>query len=124
MAGRAPDALICDMAETYHVLDWRALGLPLAATLAAGLRENSRTQMQLAGVTVSADTLLLAAMTDQLQLLVWAKTKDGQKGRSRPASVMQTLLNGDAARKNSGFASGAEYEAARVRILRGNAPER
>ena len=34
MAALAPDELVCDMAETYHVLDWRALGLPLAATLA------------------------------------------------------------------------------------------
>ena len=43
MAALAPDELVCDMAETYHVLDWRALGLPLAATLAGGLRETSRT---------------------------------------------------------------------------------
>ena len=36
MAARFPEELVCDMAETYHVLNWRALGLPLAATLAAG----------------------------------------------------------------------------------------
>ena len=36
MAARFPDELTCDMAETYHALDWRALGLPLAATLAMG----------------------------------------------------------------------------------------
>ena len=36
MAALAPDELVCDMAENYHVLDWRALGLPLAATLAGG----------------------------------------------------------------------------------------
>ncbi|MFQ9761829.1 MAG: hypothetical protein ACLRYE_00775 [Gemmiger formicilis] len=41
MAARFPDELTCDMAETYHALDWRALGLPLAATLAAGLRETA-----------------------------------------------------------------------------------
>ena len=34
MAAQYPEELTCDMAETYHVLDWRALGLPLAATAA------------------------------------------------------------------------------------------
>ena len=45
MAAQYPEELTCDMAETYHVLDWRALGLPLAATLAAGMRETSRTTL-------------------------------------------------------------------------------
>ena len=38
MAAQYPEELTCDMAETYHVLDWRALGLPLAATLAADVQ--------------------------------------------------------------------------------------
>ena len=37
------DAVICDFAEVYHVLDLRALAPPLAATLAAGLPPDSRT---------------------------------------------------------------------------------
>ena len=59
MAALAPDELVCDMAETYHVLDWRALGLPLAATLAGGLRETSRTCMALNHAPITTDTLLL-----------------------------------------------------------------
>lgn len=78
MAALAPDELVCDMAETYHVLDWRALGLPLAATLAGGLRETSRTCMALNHAPITTDTLLLGAMADSLQLLVWSKTKDAQ----------------------------------------------
>lgn len=58
MAALAPDELVCDMAETYHVLDWRALGLPLAATLAGGLRETSRTCMALNHAPITTDTLL------------------------------------------------------------------
>lgn len=64
MAAQYPEELTCDMAETYHVLDWRALGLPLAATLAAGLRENSRTRMALAGAKVPTETLLLGQAAD------------------------------------------------------------
>ena len=59
MAALAPDELVCDMAETSHVLDWRALGLPLAATLAGGLRETSRTCMALNHAPITTDTLLL-----------------------------------------------------------------
>lgn len=36
------DALICDLAETYHVLDYRSLPLLTAATLASGLRSDAR----------------------------------------------------------------------------------
>lgn len=117
MAAQVPDALVCDMAETYHVYDWRALGLPLAATLAAGLRQNSRVWEKLTGHVSNVDTLLLARMTDALQLLVWAKTTDGQKGRNRPAAVVDMLLGAAPARQATGFADGAAYEAARARIL-------
>lgn len=119
IAAQAPDELVCDMAETYHVYDWRALGLPLAATLAAGLRQNSRVWEKLNGQVTDTDTLLLAKMTDALQLLVWAKTIDGQKGRNRPESVTELLLGLTPARQTTGFVDGAAYEAARARILNG-----
>ena len=44
MAARDEDALVCDMAETYHIFDYRALPLFLAARLACGLREDSRSK--------------------------------------------------------------------------------
>ena len=119
MAALAPDELVCDMAETYHVLDWRALGLPLAATLAGGLRETSRTCMALNHAPITTDTLLLGAMADSLQLLVWSKTKDAQHGRTRPAPVLDTLLGTARRRKVTGFATAAEFEAAKAEILKG-----
>lgn len=109
MAALAPDELVCDMAETYHVLDWRALGLPLAATLAGGLRETSRTCMALNHAPITTDTLLL----------VWSKTKDAQHGRNRPAPVLDTLLGTARRRKVTGFATAAEFEAAKAEILKG-----
>ena len=118
MAAQYPEELTCDMAETYHVLDWRALGLPLAATLAAGLRENSRTRMALAGAKVPTETLLLGQAADALQLLLWTKTKDAQQGRNRPAPLVPTLLGRVQECETAGFADGAAYEAARARILR------
>lgn len=75
MTALAPDELVCDMAETYHVLDWRALGLPLAATLAGGLRETSRTCMALNHAPITTDTLLLGAMADSLRCWCGARPK-------------------------------------------------
>lgn len=83
--------LICDLAETYGVLDMRALPLKTVAALSAGLREDSRIKLKLSGVSADKDTLLLAAAVDRLSLLVWAKTKDGEKGRNRPQSLFKQL---------------------------------
>ena len=84
-------ALICDLAETYGILDWRALPLKTAAALSSGLRESSRIKMKIAGVQADQETLLLAAAVDRLSLLVWAKTKDGINGRNRPDSIFEKL---------------------------------
>ena len=119
MAAAAPDELVCDMAETYHVLDWPALGLPLAATLAGGLRETSRTCMALSHVPVQTDTMLLGKITDTLNWLAWIKTKDGSKGRNRPAPVLDTLLGTAPKAAATGFSTAADFEAARAEILKG-----
>lgn len=58
------DALICDFAETYQIYDYRSLPLRLVATLAAGLRENSR--IKSAGAKASVTNTLLAMIADQL----------------------------------------------------------
>lgn len=84
-------ALICDLAETYGIMDWKALPLRTAAALSSGLRENSRIKMKMAGIQASQDTLLLAAAVDRLSLLVWAKTKDAEKGRNKPGSIFDKL---------------------------------
>lgn len=86
-------ALICDLAETYGILDWRALPLKTAAALSSGLRESSRIKMKIAGVQADQETLLLAAAVDRLSLLVWAKTKDGINGRNRPDSIFDKLTS-------------------------------
>lgn len=84
-------ALICDLAETYGILDYRALPLKTAAALASGLRENSRIMMAMDGRRLPTATLLMAASLDRLTTLAWMKTKDGLTGRNRPASVLDML---------------------------------
>lgn len=49
--------------------------------------------MKMAGVKVTPERMLSAAIADRLGLLVWMKTKDGMKGRKKPKSVLDILLN-------------------------------
>lgn len=121
MAARDEDALICDLAQYYHVLDYEALGARLAATLAAGLPEESRSKMGLSGTKVTTGQMLLAIIADRLGWLVWAQTEDGRKGRNRPQSIVETL-RGESTEddKYESFSSGAAFEAARAELLHGN----
>ena len=111
------DALACDFAETYGILDMRALPAGKLATLAAGLRGNSRIKLRLAGAAAPIDALLLAAAVDRLSFLVWAQTRDGAKGRRRPGYILQAILGeGAAARPIQAYRSGEDFSAAWARI--------
>ena len=116
MAARDEDALVCDMAETYHIFDYRALPLFLAARLACGLRENSRSKMRLAGNRIELRDALLAAILDRVSFLAWAQTRDGQK--NRPASILDRLMHEPDERETPVvYAGGEEFEKARKQIL-------
>ena len=47
------------------------------------------------GRRVASGDLLLAAAVDRLSLLVWFKTKDGLKGRNRPASLVERMTRAE-----------------------------
>ena len=119
MAATDESALICDFAETYHILDYRALPLRTAAVLASGLRENSRIKMIMTGTKVETDTALLAAAVDRLSMLVWAKTKDAPKGRNKPKSILGYLTKEERTQSDDlmAFDTAEDFEAARKRII-------
>lgn len=119
MLSESETALICDFAEYYHVLNWRGLPLETAAALAAGLRDDSRSVMQINKSKVQQNTALMALMADRLGLLLWSKTKDGQKNRNRPMSIFDALLDDKPKEKMKTYATGADFEAARRKILKG-----
>ena len=66
MMAKYPDELTCDMAETYGVFDIKRVPVKLLATLAVGLREDSRVKMAKRGARVDDKTLLLAQIVDML----------------------------------------------------------
>ena len=89
------DALICDFAETYHIYDMRKMSVPYIATLATGLKNNSRIMMSVNGLKVELNTLLLAHIADNTAINTWFKTKDAQYGNNRPPSMIKTLTRKD-----------------------------
>ena len=115
------DALICDLAETYHILDMTALPVTLLATLATGLRGDSRIRLAMAGETATAAELLQAAVLDRLTTLCWMKTKDGAHGRKRPPSVVAALSGKDKPKPTNtrpvAYNTPADFERALARIL-------
>lgn len=114
------DALICDLAETYNIYDYKQLPLTRVAVFSLGLRENSRIMMKLNEQKVSLETLFLAGINDKLGLLLWSKTKDGEKGRNKPKLLVESLQSNKQPEKSEAvFYSGEDFEKARQRIIGG-----
>lgn len=111
-------ALICDFAERYHVLDWRALPVYTAAALAAGLEADSRIMRKISGAPADVQTMLLAMIADALHVLAWQNTKDAASGKNRPKSIVQAIL-GDTRDPVEGFASVEDFRAWRASMTGG-----
>lgn len=87
-----PDELLCDFAETYGIFNIKSVPARLAATLAVGLREDSRVKRKASSTKVSDNTVLLACIADCLQWIRWTMTEDAQKGINCPESILDYYL--------------------------------
>lgn len=110
------NALICDLAETYQIYNYRQLPPSTVAIFCIGLRDDSRIKMKLSGAKVSQNILLLSGIIDRLNLLLWSKTKDGSKGINKPKSILSELYNKES--DVSAFKSGKEFEEERNRLIK------
>lgn len=116
------EALICDLAETYHIYDYKQLPISTVAAFSCGLREDSRIKMKMNKQLVPLETLLLAGISDKLSMLIWFNTKDGQKNKNRPLSILETLNVNDSKPQQKNevvFNSGEDFEKTRQRLLNG-----
>ena len=85
-------AVICDLAEVYNIYDYRRVPTKLLGTLVAGLGENTRIGRKINKVKGNTDTIILARILDAVNILVWMNTKDAEKGRNRPKSIVSEFL--------------------------------
>lgn len=123
MLRRDRDAVLCDLAQYYHIYRLDALPAADVARLAAGLPPDSRIMRLLSGRNATMDQILAAAIADRLGMLVWFQTRDGQKGRHRPERILDILLAQEKDREKDGpetavYDSVAAFEAAREKIIR------
>jgi len=115
------DALICDLAETYQIFDYRSLPLSLVATLSAGLREDSRIYLRASGASAKLDTLLLALVADRVEAFRYGFTEDATRKKNPPISIVETIC-GKSIKKPTGvatFATHEQFDAALARIRGG-----
>ena len=107
------DALICDLDETYHILDYRSLPVQLEATLSAGLRDNSRIKLKVADTSVDLETIILAAIADNLTML---RAGMDRKNRGKPFLFTEAINGERKKQKVRSFRTAEEFEAALKRI--------
>lgn len=109
------DALICDLAETYHVLDYEELPLERVAVLASGLRGNSRIRLEMAGKKYIPFGDMVAHIADDITLL-----RKELAGDSSETVLFTDVTYGKVLEKQGkGFDSGEDFMRERNRILGG-----
>ncbi len=104
------DALICDLAETYHIYDYRSLPCKTVAAFSCGLRDDSRIKMKIYGLHVTPEQMLLAAIVDNTKLIAWLWSEDGRNGRNRPKSLLAELTGSESEKEIMSFDSGREFD--------------
>lgn len=87
------NAVICDLAETYHVYDYRALPVMTLAALVSGLRPDSRIKLKMANIKETSSEVLLIQIFDLLQMMryQWFATK-----KDPPPKLLSDVLIGKA----------------------------
>nr|DAF51589.1 MAG TPA: protein of unknown function (DUF5361) [Phage sp. ctgh419]DAS98419.1 MAG TPA: protein of unknown function (DUF5361) [Caudoviricetes sp.] len=106
------EALICDLAEVYHIYNYEAYEPSFIAILVAGLREDSRSKMFLSGAKFGTDQVLKMMIVDYLRLIVWMNTRDGAKNRNKPKSLFEEIENANNVDDIIGFSNGESFEKA------------
>ena len=100
--------LICDLAETYGIYDYKAMKPSLVATLAVGLPASSRIVRKESGIDLTTDQILLALIEDSLNGLIWGM--GGHKASKKPKSILKTLTEKKKKDELMSFSSPEAYE--------------
>lgn len=114
------DALMCDLAETYQIYEYRSLPCRMAATFSCGLRNDSRIKMKMSGSDITLEQMMLASISDGTRMTAWMHTKDAEKGVNRPESLLKVLLKQDEKQDSDvvSFENGEEFDLAWERLTR------
>ena len=102
------DELICDLAETYHIYDYKSLPVNMVAIFSCGLKEDSRIKRRLRGEAPLEDriTKLMITMYDNLNLISWQL---GGDENNRPESLFEKMYPTKKEDKPVKFKTGADF---------------
>lgn len=114
--------MICDLAETYHVFNYRELPVQTLATLVTGLGQDSRVVRKMSGIdNIPLNTRILAMIYDQLNVSNYIQMKkvSGKKKVREPESLYSKLTEKPKENKDKpiAFISGDMFDKARERLI-------
>ena len=112
------EALICDFAETYHILDYKALPPHLAAVLAAGLREDSRIKLKANKQRLTNAEFLIAVVADRLGAIMAGITKTKMPPLLSEKAFEDTKTSMSKDKEVLKFRGPAEFERARKKFIK------
>ncbi|MDT3393469.1 MAG: DUF5361 domain-containing protein [Bacillota bacterium] len=119
------DALISDLAETYQIYDYQQLPLTTVAAFSCNLRNDSRIKLKMNQQAVPINTQVLMGILDAVNLLLWSRSKDAERGAKRPQSILDAVMGNQkkqVADSAVTFDSGEDFERIRNRLITGGEP--
>lgn len=114
MINKDSDALECDLAQTYQIYEMKSLPMRKIAVFASGLGRDSRIIRKLSGTEYALETILLASISDGIQMMLWTRSKEGTP---KPEQLLPKLLGGSVdGNDNTESMTIEEFEAIRARL--------
>ena len=109
-------ALICDIAQYYHIVDMWELNIVTLSVLAVGLPISSRIKQKMTNAQIPDSNIILAGIFDRANFLAWTKTKQAVHNKNAPNSIIKIKQN----KNNSdilAFSSSNEFDKMREYFL-------
>ena len=103
---------MCDLAEYYHIIDYKSLPAKQVAILLCGLRDDSRVKMKIMGKNYTYERLMQALIFDKLNWLCWSQSSDSRKNVNKPLSIAGILMNTEEENDIKSFSSISDFEKA------------
>ena len=91
-------ALLCDLAETYHIYSFDSVPPVLLATLCAGLRPDARIHEKMDGIAPVSEHYYMALAIDLLNLIRHGLFAD--KNAPEPTLLTEKVFGASSASKN------------------------
>lgn len=111
------EEMICDLAEYYGIYDYESHPPQRVAIFVKGLGQKSRIMNKIANTKTVREDILLTAIFDNLNWLLWSKTKDGQKNKNKPNQLLEVIFDKTKNDDINSFYSGKDFDLEREKIL-------